>query len=48
MDNLSFLFAAFAAVWTLFFAYLIALTRRNHALQREIEELRELLEQRQG
>ncbi len=43
MENLSYLFAAYAAVWALLFVYVVLLSRRNRALEREIEELRELL-----
>jgi CcmD family protein len=46
MANLNFLFAAYAAVWVLLFLYLVALARRNRALQKEIQELRALLERR--
>jgi len=48
MENLTFLFAAFAAVWTLFFFFVVVLSRRNRALEREIEELREMIERRRG
>ncbi len=44
MENLSFLFAAYAAVWALLFVYVVVLSRRNRALEREIEELRQLLQ----
>jgi CcmD family protein len=43
MTNLGFLFAAYTAVWVLLFFYLLALSRRNRALEREIEDLRQLL-----
>jgi len=46
MDNLRFLFAAYAAVWALLFVYIVVLSRRNRALEKEIEELRELLQRR--
>lgn len=46
MDNLSFLFAAYTAIWILIFAYVMSLSRRNRTLENEIEELRELLQQR--
>jgi len=48
MDNLNYLFAAFTAVWALIFVYVMVLSRRNRALEREIEELRELLQHRRG
>lgn len=46
MANLGFLIAAYAAVWVLLFAYLLSLSRRNSALEKEIEELRALLQRR--
>ncbi len=46
MENLNFLFAAYAAVWVLLFVYVVVLSRRNRALEREIEELRQLLQRR--
>jgi CcmD family protein len=46
MSNLGFLFAAYTAVWVLLFLYMVILTRRNRALEREIEDLRELLQKR--
>ncbi len=46
MENLSVLFAAYAAVWVLLFVYVVVLSRRNRALEREIEELRQLLQRR--
>lgn len=47
MTNLNFLFAAYLAIWVLLFLYLSTLARRNRALEKEIEELRELLARRQ-
>ena len=46
MDNLGFLFAAYTVVWVLLFVYVTVLSRRNRALEREIDELRALLERR--
>jgi len=43
MKNLGFLFAAYSAIWVLLFGYIWTLSRRNRSLEREIEELRELL-----
>lgn len=43
MDTLSFLFAAYTAVWVMLFVYLQILARRNRSLEREIDELRGLL-----
>jgi CcmD family protein len=47
MENLNFLFAAYAAVWALLFFYILVLSRRNRALEKEIEELRQLLQRGQ-
>ncbi len=44
--NLNFLFAAYTAVWVLLFIYVLMLSRRNKSLQKEIEELRQLLRRR--
>ncbi len=39
MDNLDYLFAAFAIVWTGIFGYILFLSRKQQLLQREIESL---------
>ena len=44
--NLNFLFAAYTAVWVLLFVYVLMLSRRNRTLEKEIEELRQLLRRR--
>jgi CcmD family protein len=46
MENLNFLFAAYSAVWVLLFLYILVLSRRSRSLEKEIEELRELLQRR--
>ena len=46
MANFSFLFAAYTAIWVLLFLYIANVARRNRSLQREIEELRELMKRR--
>jgi CcmD family protein len=43
VTNLNFLFAAYSAVWVLLFGYVLVLSRRNRTLEKEIEDLRELL-----
>ena len=48
MTNLNFLFAAYTAVWLLLFIYILSLSRRNRSLDKEIEELRELLRRKQS
>lgn len=40
--NLSFLFAAYAAVWLLIVAYLFSLSRRQKKLAQEIEALKQV------
>lgn len=47
MKNLDFLFAAYTAVWVLLFLYVLVLSRRSRTLEREIEELRQLLRRQQ-
>ena len=46
MENLSYLFAAYTAVWVVLFLYVLGLSRRNRGLEKEIEELRELLKRK--
>jgi len=43
MENGGYLFAAFAIVWALLFAYIFRLAIRQRKLKREIESLKELL-----
>ncbi|MFI5397038.1 MAG: CcmD family protein [Candidatus Binatia bacterium] len=43
MTNLNFLFAAYTVVWVLLFFYVFLLSRRNRTVQKEIDELRQLL-----
>ena len=47
MDHLNFLFAAYTAVWVMVFFYLLTLSRRNRSLEKEIEELHELMRRRE-
>ncbi len=44
MENLSYLFAAFAAVWLILFYYVTRMSRRQKQLSEEIEQIRKLLE----
>jgi CcmD family protein len=46
MDHLSFLIAAYAVVWIGVLLYVTALARRNSALERDVEELRDELKKR--
>lgn len=46
--HLSFLIAAYAVVWLGLLLYVTGLARRSRALERELEELRELLSRQQG
>lgn len=40
MENLSYLFAAFAVVWAVLFGYVFSLSRRQNKLRRDIDLLR--------
>ncbi len=46
-SNLPFLFALYTITWLAFFAYAFYMTRRQSELNREIQELRRMLEQRE-
>ena len=46
--NLTFLFAAFAVTWVIFFAYAFFVSRRRQEMQREITELHRELEPKEG
>jgi CcmD family protein len=48
MENLKFLFAAYSAVWLFLFLYIVMVSRRNRTLEKEVEELRALLQRRQA
>ena len=41
-----YLFAAFCAVWIVLFGYLLSLSRRQQELSREVEALRQMMEQK--
>ena len=43
MDNLSYLFAAFAVIWVGLFAYVLVLIQRQQRLRRDIDWLKETL-----
>jgi CcmD family protein len=44
MDNLSYLFAAFAVIWVGLFAYILILVQKQRQLRRDIDWLKEMLE----
>lgn len=44
--NLSYLFAAYTVVWIGLFVYVFGLMRRSRHLERELDELRELVNRR--
>jgi len=48
MENLPYLFAAFAAVWIVLFAYLVRLNRRTGELGRQLAELELKLRIKEG
>lgn len=39
MENLGYLFAAFAVIWAVVFGYILVLMNRQKKLKREIEKL---------
>jgi CcmD family protein len=41
-----YLFAAFCAVWIVLFLYLLFLSRRHRELAREVDALRQMMEQK--
>ena len=43
-DNLPYLFAAYAVTWVVFFIYVFFVSRRQRELEREVRELRQVLE----
>ncbi len=45
MQNAGYLFAAFAIIWAVVFGYILVLLRRQRAVQREIEALKETSEE---
>lgn len=46
MEQVSYLFAAFLAVWIVIFFYLFSLSRRHRDLAREVEALRQMMERK--
>lgn len=44
MNNLTYLFAAFAIIWLAVLGYVLAITRRLQALERELRSLQQMLE----
>ena len=44
--GIPYLFAAFCAVWIVLFLYLLSLSRRHRELSREVEALRQMMEQK--
>jgi CcmD family protein len=44
MNNLPYLFAAYAVVWIGIFVYVLRLGRRNRELEEEVRELRRMIE----
>jgi CcmD family protein len=41
MENIGYLFAVFAIIWTALFVYVLSLIRRQQRLHKEIELLKE-------
>jgi CcmD family protein len=46
MENLGYLFAAFAIVWAVLFGYLLVLLNRQRRLCREINSLKEAVKEK--
>lgn len=46
MDHFPYLFAAYAVVWTVLFLYVFSLDRRARRAEKELEELKRLIETR--
>ena len=46
-STFSYLFAGYAAIWILFFAYLLRLRRRDKDLRQELELLRDQVAKKQ-
>ena len=44
MENLSYLFAAFAAIWIVIFVYVLLIQNKQRRLQKQIDALRESIE----
>lgn len=44
MDHFPYLFSAYAIVWIVLFLYLLSLDRRGRRAERDLEELRKLLQ----
>ena len=47
-SNLTYLFAALAVSWVIFFAYAFYVSRKQQDMEREIRQLRQILEDRGG
>ena len=46
-NSLSYLFAVYILTWGIFFLYAISITRKQRSLQREIEGLRQAIENKE-
>lgn len=46
MENLQYLFTAYALIWVILFVYITRLQRRTKSLQEEVERLEKDLEER--
>ncbi|WP_375340860.1 CcmD family protein [Candidatus Dehalogenimonas loeffleri] len=46
MENIEYLFAVFAIIWVVIFAYVMILIRRQQRLKQEISRLTEILSER--
>lgn len=46
MDHFPYLFAAYTIVWTVLFLYVVSLDRRGRRAEKELEELKRVIEGR--
>lgn len=47
-SNFTFMLYGFLAAWVILFAYVVSLARREGRITREIENLRQIMEERRG
>ena len=47
MENLGYLFAAFAVIWVIVFIYIYVLINRQKKLKRDIERLTEMISEKE-
>ncbi|HMV25892.1 CcmD family protein [bacterium] len=48
MENLGYLFAAFAAIWVLLFYYVQRMNSKQKQMMKDLEALRQIVEEKKG